>query len=243
MASRVCRLSEQEFDLNYSILNPSCKDAILILHGWGSNQQIMQQAFGQVLPEYKHIYVDMPGFGKSPNDQPLTTEDYAEIMRDFLSQLNEKPVAILGHSFGGKVAALLEPDLLILLSSAGIPVPKPFGVRVKIALFRLLRPFGIARLRRLFVSADAKEMNEGMYQTFKNVVNEDFSDHFSSFGGRGLCIWGKDDTATPLWTGAQINKLLGNSRLVPMEGDHFFFLQHRGQVADLIKEEIQKIKR
>ena len=240
MASKTCRHNGRDFVLNYTFVHPAQPRSILILHGWGSNQQIMQQALGAYLPEYKHIYVDMPGFGKSPNELPLTTGDYAAIVRDFLTRIGEEPVAIVGHSFGGKVATLLDPPLLVLLSSAGIPVPKSLNVRLKIRLFKLLKPFGIARLRKLFVSADAKEMNAGMYQTFKNVVDEDFTEHFRAFGGRGLCIWGKDDTATPLWTGAQINKLLGNSRLVPMEGDHFFFLQRGRQIADLIEEEINR---
>ncbi len=237
MASKSCRYEGYDFVLNYTRLNPGHKRSILILHGWGSNQQIMQQAFGKFLPEYQHIYVDMPGFGKSPNDRSLTTEDYAAILRIFLEQIGITPEIIAGHSFGGKVATLLNPPCLVLLSSAGIPVPKPFKVRFKIRLFKLLKPFGIAYLRRLFVSADAQGMNEGMYQTFKNVVDEDFSDQFAAFEGQGLCFWGKEDTATPLWTGAQINKLIGNSKLIPMEGDHFFFLKNAVEIAEKIEEE------
>ena len=237
MASKICRYEGDDFALNYTRLNPGREHSILILHGWGSNQQIMQQAFGKFLPEYQHIYVDMPGFGKSPNDRPLTTEDYAAILRIFLEQIGVTPEIIAGHSFGGKVATLLNPPCLVLLSSAGIPVPKPLKIRLKIRLFKLLKPFGITSLRRLFVSADAQGMNEGMYQTFKNVLDEDFSDQFAAFEGQGLCFWGKEDTATPLWTGAQINKHIGNSKLIPMEGDHFFFLKHGVEIAGIITKE------
>ncbi len=236
MASKVCRHDGHEFNINYTLLNPSKEKSVLFLHGWGSNQQIMQQAFAKSLPELRHIYVDMPGFGKSPNEISLTTNDYVVIVRDFLDQLGVEPEIIAGHSFGGKVATLLNPSCLVLLSSAGIPVPKPLKVKLKIRLFKLLKPFGITKLRKFFVSSDAKEMNEGMYQTFKNVVDEDFTGSFSQFGGKALCIWGKDDTATPLWTGAQINKLIGNSKLIPMDGDHFFFITNAAAVASEIEE-------
>ncbi len=236
MALKVCRHNGIEFPVNYTLINPSNNRSILFLHGWGSNQEIMQQAFANLLPDFKHIYIDMPGFGKSPNDSPLTTNDYAEIVRGFLDQLGIDPDIIVGHSFGGKVATLLDPHCLVLLSSAGIPVPKPLKVRLKIKLFKLLKPFGIAKLRRFFVSSDAKEMNEGMYQTFKNVVDEDFSRYFEAFDGKALCIWGKSDTATPLWTGAQINKLLDNSKLIPMDGDHFFFIPNAAAVANEIEK-------
>jgi pimeloyl-ACP methyl ester carboxylesterase len=237
MASKLCHYDGHDFAVNYTLLNPAKPSSILILHGWGSNQVIMQQALGKYLPGFKHIYVDLPGFGKSPNDVPLTTGDYAAILRDFLVQIGEKPAIIAGHSFGGKVATLLDPSCLVLLSSAGILVTKPYKIRLTIALFKLLKPFGIAKLRKFFVSGDAKEMNEGMYQTFKNVVDEDFTDRFAAYSGKGLCFWGKDDTATPLWTGAQINKLLGESKLIPMEGDHFFFLHHGKEIAQTIEQE------
>jgi len=237
MASKLCRYKGDDFAINYTRLNPGCENSILILHGWGSNQQIMQQAFGDTLPEYQHIYLDMPGFGKSPNDRPLTTEDYAAILRIFLEQIGIKPEIIAGHSFGGKVATLLNPECLVLLSSAGIPVPKSLKIRFKIRLFKLLKPLGFSKIRHLFVSADAQGMSEGMYQTFKNVVDEDFSDRFAAYAGRGLCFWGKEDTATPLWTGAQINKLIGNSKLIPMNGDHFFFLKNAAEIANTIKKE------
>jgi pimeloyl-ACP methyl ester carboxylesterase len=237
MAAKTIHCCGREFDLNYTQLNPTQPDAIVILHGWGSHQGIMQQAFGSQLPAFKQFYLDLPGFGKSPNDVALTTHDYAQIVRIFLEQIGVAPRVVMGHSFGGKVATLLAPPCLVLLSSAGIRVPKSLKVRMKIALFKALKPFGIAKVRSLFVSSDAKGMNAGMYQTFKNVVDEDFSEHFAAFAGRGLCFWGRADTATPLWTGAQINKLLGNSRLIPMEGDHFFFLHHAGEIARTIEQE------
>ena len=235
MASKLCRYDGHDYAVNYTLLHPAQKRSILILHGWGSNQQIMQQAFGQFLPDFKHIYLDMPGFGKSPNDRALTTEDYAAIVRIFLEQIDEKPAVIAGHSFGGKVATLLDPDCLVLLSSAGIPVPKSFKVRFKIRLFKLLKPLGFSKLRSFFVSADAQGMSEGMYQTFKNVVDEDFSEHFAARNGQALCFWGTKDTATPLCTGEQINRLIGNSKLSPMEGDHFFFVKHAGEIAEKIE--------
>ncbi len=237
MASKLCRYGGHDYTINYTLVNAAQQRSILILHGWGSNQQIMQQAFGKFLPSFKHIYLDMPGFGKSPNERALTTEDYAAIIRNFLEQTGETPVVIVGHSFGGKVATLLDPKCLVLLSSAGIPVPKSFKVRFKIGLFKLMKPLGFSRLRTLFVSADAQGMSEGMYQTFKNVVDEDFTDRFAARSGQALCFWGTEDTATPLWTGAQINKLIGDSRLVPMEGDHFFFVKHAQEIAETIEKD------
>ena len=232
----------ESFSLSYTLKNPAQSKTILILHGWGSNKEIMQQAFGAHLGEFKHIYLDMPGFGASVNENTiLTTQDYANMVNLFLKELNIKPDIVVGHSFGGKVATLLKPKYLVLLSSAGILVPKPFKVRAKIAIFKLLKPFGIAKIRKLFVSDDAKEMNHAMYETFKNVVDEYFEDNFKNYSGKALLFWGKEDTATPLWTAKKINSYIKDSQLFPLNGDHFFFLQNAKFIADKISSECKDI--
>jgi alpha/beta hydrolase family protein len=143
----------------------------------------------------------------------------------------------MGHSFGGKIAALLAPRNLILLSSAGIIEPKPFVVRAKIAIFKILKRLGLAGLWRAFASKDAAGMSKTMYETLKNVVNEDFRDIFSALSPQNaLIFWGKDDRATSLKSGELIHSLIRNSKFYPLAGDHFFFLQS----ADFIGEQIEK---
>ncbi len=236
MANREIRYQNHRYNINYEILYHDKPQSIIILHGWGSNKEIMKQAFGKHFKAYRHIYIDMPGFGKSPNDTILNTKDYASIMIALLKELSITPDVIFGHSFGGKVATLMHPKLLVLLSSAGIPIPKPFNVRAKIKLFKLLKPLGLHSLGRLFASKDVEGMNQGMYETFKNVVDEDFSPHFKAFDNPALLFWGKEDTATPLYAGEKIAALIAKSHFYPLEGDHYFFLKH----ANFIEEKIEK---
>ncbi len=237
MASREVVYQGKKFELSYELVNPANQDAVLVLHGWGSNKEIMMGAFSNYLKNLKHLYMDLPGFGRSTNEFTLTTQEYAGIVRAFCESMQLTPKIIMGHSFGGKVATLLQPECLVLLSSSGILVPKPFGVRAKIALFKFLKPLGLSRLRNLFVSADAKGMSEAMYGTFKNVVNEEFEEHFVHYKGNAILFWGKQDSATPLWTAEKIVTLTPKGRLFPLEGDHYFFL---GQ-GTFISSEIEKL--
>ncbi|MEE8588693.1 MAG: alpha/beta hydrolase, partial [Sulfurimonadaceae bacterium] len=78
---------------------------------------------------------------------------------------------------------------------------------------------------------DAKQLSEIMYQTFKNVVNEDLTTDFKEYSGKALLCWGKDDTATPLYTAEKMTELIADSRLVVFEGDHYFFMQQAEAVA------------
>jgi len=226
------------FAISYEILNSSQKTDIIFLHGWGSSKALMKQAFAKTLPEFRHIYIDMPGFGASSCSVALKTEDYAAILELFLSEIGVHKNIILGHSFGGKVATLLNPKLLVLVASAGILVPKPFKIRAKIALFKLLKLSGLTSLRRFFVAPDAAGMSEVMYQTFKNVVNEDFTNHFKAFKNKALLCFGKADTATPLWTGEVISTLIADSRLVVFEGDHYFLFQEGASIAREIEQSL-----
>jgi pimeloyl-ACP methyl ester carboxylesterase len=147
---------------------------------------------------------------------------------------------ILGHSFGGKVATLLAPDLLVLVGSAGILVPKPFKIRAKIALFKLLKFTGFTSLRRLFIAPDAQGLSQPMYETFKHVVNEDFTEKFRAFKGKALLCFGIQDTATPLWTAYTIAELINDSRVVEFDGDHYFFLEQGEKVAKEIEKTVLK---
>ena len=236
MASKEIRYKEQTFKLSYELVNPAKDEVLLVLHGWGSNKEIMKQAFGNTLPDYKHIYLDMPGFGKSTNEMILTTVDYANIVKLFLDELGVTASIAMGHSFGGKVSTLLYTPCLVLLSSAGIVTVKPWSVKVKIATFKLLKPLGMKKIRELFVAPDAQGMSHEMYETFKNVVDEDFEAEFAKSKSKALCFWGKEDTATPLYTGEKIADLIENSVFYPLDGDHFFFLTHKDFIAKAIKE-------
>jgi len=99
MASKEIRYKEQTFKLAYELVNPTKDEVLLVLHGWGSNKEIMKQAFAKTLPDYKHIYLDMPGFGKSTNEMILTTEDYANIVKLFLDALDVQPSNRYGTLF------------------------------------------------------------------------------------------------------------------------------------------------
>lgn len=235
MAVKTVQYQQHTFSISYEIINPSARFDIIFLHGWGSHKNLMKHAFGSHLNAFRHVYVDMPGFGNSTCNMALSTEDYANILESFISQINVSKSIIVGHSFGGKVATLLNPDLLVLVASAGILVPKPLKVRVKIALFKFLKATGLTSLRRFFVAPDAQGLSEPMYETFKQVVNEDFTEAFGNFKGKALLCFGRQDTATPLWTAYKIADLIPESKVVEYDGDHYFFLEQAGSVAKEIE--------
>lgn len=226
------KLEGQCFEISYEFLNNQQSQSIVFLHGWGSNKELMKQAFGHSFVSFNHLYIDLPGFGRSFNEIPLNTQRYAQIIQEFLQILDCKVQIIVGHSFGGKIATLLAPKELVLLSTAGIVCPKSWLVRSKIILAKLAKKLGITTT--YLRAKDANHLNDGMYQTFKQVVDEDFSPHFSLCSSKTYIFWGKQDRATPLSSGELIHSLIKGSFFYAFEGDHYFFLHQARQIEGQI---------
>ncbi|KHG34223.1 alpha/beta hydrolase [Sulfurospirillum sp. MES] len=239
MAKKEILFEGARYRLSYEMLRPHCEKAILFLHGWGSNKESMKHAFSKTFPYCTHLYLDLPGFGDSSiEERVLNSQEYAAIVNAFLDALSIRPWMIVGHSFGGKVATLLHPEILVLLSSAGIVAPKSFKVRFKIALFKCFKPFFPKRFYRFFATKDVEGMSETMYEILKCVVNEDFSDTFAKIRSQTFIFWGKEDKATPLLSGETIHTLIAGSRFFPLEGDHFFFLRNGETIEKIMMESL-----
>ena len=232
MATKSLTVNNKFFEISYEIVNPTATKDIVFLHGWGSNKDIMKNVFSKYLPNFRHIYIDLPGFGKSKNEYVLTTNDYVKITEEFLKLLNSSKDIIVGHSYGGKVATLLNPKNLVLLSSAGILEKKSLDVKIKIFFAKVLNFLGLRNITKKFRSKDVNTMSENMYTTFKNVVNEDFSSYFSNFSNNTLIFWGEKDTATSLESGKNIANLIKKSTFISYDGDHYFFVKN---VEDITK--------
>lgn len=230
------------YELSYEILNQDKKKSLLILHGWGANKELMKQAFSKNLNDFCQIYLDLPGFGNSSAPKSLYSQDYVNIIKEFLKEKKLDINIFLGHSFGGKIAALLVLDFqkaqLVLLSNSGILAKKSFKVRFKIILFKFLKKLGLGKFYRYFASKDGVNLNPLMYQTFKNVVDEDLSQTFAKIDNKSLIFWGIEDKATPLKSGETMHKLIKTSEFYPLEGDHFFFLKHSLFIVNKIKENL-----
>ena len=224
--------------IHYELFNFHQKDTIIFLHGWGSNKEIMK-IFQNKFDDYKLLFIDLPGFGKSETNEIWTTQKYTQTIEAFLEELNIEKFCIIGHSFGGKIATLLNPKYLILLSSAGIPQPKPFKVHLKIKLFKFLKFFFKTEfIKQLFVSNDVKHMKQNMYETFKNVVDEDFSEIFKQCTSKSLVFGGENDTAVTPHSNKRIGELL-NCQVHILNGDHYFFLDNINNL--IIVSDIKKL--
>ena len=109
--------------VNYLDYGNKKKDAIVLLHGWGQNIEMMQMLGEPFKNEYRIIIVDFPGFGLSPEPKRvMDVNDYTILIEELLKKLKVKNPILIGHSFGGRVsvkyASRNDVKKVILLSPA-----------------------------------------------------------------------------------------------------------------------------
>jgi esterase len=101
--------------LHYSVYGSESLPALIILHGLlGSSDN--WHSFGKIFGERFRTFIpDARNHGRSPHIEGFNYQAMAEDVREFIQQQNLFSVSLLGHSMGGKtaaLAALLYPELV-----------------------------------------------------------------------------------------------------------------------------------
>lgn len=78
--------------------------ALLMLHGVGGNHSAFAPQLEQLNQQAYCLAWDMPGYGTSSLDQPLTWDSLCEQLITLLDQHGIEKVNLLGHSLGGMLA-------------------------------------------------------------------------------------------------------------------------------------------
>ncbi len=243
-----------DFNIYYEKIG-SGKENIIILPGWGNTRPTFNLMI-DALKKYYNVYIlDYPGFGNSsfPN-RNLTIYDYAELMQNFINILDIKDPIVITHSFGTRIALILNAKLkikfkkLIIIDGAGIKKKKCILLKSKQFLYKLLKKLSIIfpkkfkklylkKLVNIFGSADYKSLNDNMKKTFSNIVSEDLSYLLKDISSETLLIWGEKDCDTPLKDGIKMNNSIIDSGLIIIKnGTHFSYLDVPFYVNNIIIE-------
>ena len=214
---------------------------VLLLHGWGSNADSFNYLEKHLAPNFHVFSLDLPGFGGS--SLPPTAwslNDYVELVKSFIAKLEITMPAVVGHSFGGRIAICLGAQglasKLILANSAGVRPRRNPSYYLKVYLFKLaknllslappnLRPILLERLQQRFGSSDYRNANPILRKTLVNVVNEDLTALLPNIKAPTLLIWGENDTATPVYQAKIMEQKIPDVGLVVLKGaGHYSFL-------------------
>lgn len=234
---------------------------ILILPGWGDTRKTFKMMIEYLQINYTVYIIDYPGFGNSIfPDHDLTIYDYTNMIKDFMEEEKIVNPIIIAHSFGGRIATLLagyykeKIDKLVFIDVAGIKPKKSIFKLLKQSLYKLLkkikyifpkkkRNIYLKRLFKFFASTDYKALDNSMYQTFKNIINEDLKYYYSYIVIPTLIIWGEKDNDTPLKDGYYMNKKIEQSSLIVLpDAGHFSYLTYPTLTNQIISQFLDEKK-
>lgn len=217
---------------------------IVFLHGWGCDGSI----FGPVanrLYNYAGYLVDFSGFGQSP-PPPKSGWDvvnYAGELKHFFDNNNLDKTVIVAHSFGCRVAMVFaanypeKVEKLLLVAPAGL---RKFSLKrwLKVSKYRcrkFLHSVGLVEKPSGCGSADYLNCSDEMKNTFVKVINQDLSLYAKRIECETLIVNGRDDCETTLAHAKKLNKLIRNSTLAEIDGDHFAFFRSPKAFAQTIE--------
>jgi len=237
------------------------KRPLLILHGWGSNKQVMMPLAKQ-LAKYRDCYVfDLPGFGNSSlPERPWNVDDYADFIQQFITDQEFEQVDLLVHSFGGRIALKLcaraEAKELIgkvlITGGAGMKPKRSFSYYLKKYTAKLLKaPFyvlpknlrvkALNGLRQTAIwqslgSSDYSKLSGVMRKTFVQTVTEYLEPCLPNIPHKTLLLWGENDDAAPLYQAKRMEKGIPNAALVVIDNaGHYAFLDRPSQFTSIAK--------
>lgn len=236
--------------------NPEGKPVVL-MHGWGCDATTVASIAKALEPTRRVINIDLPGHGKSqeppmlPDGKPWGVYEYADAVEKLSRQLGLEKPALVGHSYGGRVAIVIgsrsEVEKIVLVDSAGIKPKRPLKYYVKVYSFkaqkRLLPLFVgkkkaakiIEKKRSKSGSADYRNASPVMRMVMSKSVNQDLRHLLPGISAPTLLIWGENDTATPVADARLMEKLIPDAGLVTFKGaGHYSFLDNPVQFRAVI---------
>lgn len=233
---------------------------VVLLHGWGCSSDLMKPVADGLGERCRVLRIDFPGHGKSGRPpEPWGVPEYAEALKDALEQLHWFPCAVVGHSFGCRVAAYLAagcPELftkIVMTGAAGIRPPQSEAAKKRSEEYRKYKKLaeGLGRLpllggaaaamqeklRKKYGSADYNALDEEMRKTFVKVISLDLTDRYPLIRQPVLLLWGDKDTETPLAMGRKMETLIPDCALILLEGGtHFAYLEQIARFNTIIRQ-------
>ncbi|HVM07407.1 MAG TPA: alpha/beta hydrolase [Acidimicrobiales bacterium] len=170
------------------------------------------------------IAVDLPGFGGVNPEPPAAwgAAEYASWLEPLFDDL-EGSVVVVGHSFGGRVAAHLaerRPDAVAALVLAGVPLlrrtdrppakaPAAFRAAKWLNKRGVLPDERMEAMRKKYGSADYRNADGIMRDVLVKVTNETYEEQLRAIRCPVELVWGENDDAAPVSVAREATTILG----------------------------------
>lgn len=227
---------------------------IVWLHGWGRSSDDFVR-IGELLASQgvTSVALDMPGFGASPLP-PFTggAREYAHYLEPILKSIvGSRPVVVVGHSFGGRVAVVLgarQPQMFQHIVFTGAPLlPRTGGSRKspvsyrairRLAKWRLISEGRLEEAKQKYGSADYRAASGQLRDILVATLAERYEEDLAKLSTPVTMFWGADDTDVPVDVAQRALALIGTpGALQVIEGvGHLTPTQAVDEMAKLVSK-------
>ncbi len=228
---------------------------VLLLHGWGSSFDAYKGVISALQDKCKLTALSFPGCGESSlPENPLCTDDYVELVLEFIKKLNLENPILVGHSHGCRVimkavgTGKISPQKIVFIDGAGLKPKRSLSYYAKVYSYKTAKFFltlpvvknyteeTLGRARNRFGSADYNSAPPVMKKTLSNLVNEDMTPFIKNIKASTLLIWGENDTATPLWMAKKLEKTISDCGLCVIKNTgHWSFVENPVQAHAILR--------
>ena len=219
--------------VEYTLLGNENRDTILFLHGWGMSKSAFSHTIKLLEKNYSILTLTMPTI--EPTISVWTLFDYVELVENILSMNNIQNLIVVCHSFGFRVAMLLNKRIkikkIIVTGGAGIKKEKYLDFFKKINKNNIKILLNSKKIKNLFektASTDYKALSPTNRKTFINIVNLNLN-FALKFNCPLLLFWGTKDSETPIWIAKQTHKKNTNAKLILTNSNHFAYIENNAQ--------------
>jgi|SRR3989339_71853 len=204
---------------------------LVILPGWGGTKETWQAYTDLAKRDFDVQVINLPCFGDEtcPNEV-WGIEEYSQFIKSQISNL-KSPVVLLGHSFGGQLAAYFASqnpemiDKLILFAPALFRHKRGlrkllFGAAAKLGklIFKLpfIEKFDVWAKKLLYKAADSPDYNETSgikREIFKKIIKQDLTEYLPKISVPTLLVQGNFDKYVPVKNSERAARLIPNAKL------------------------------
>lgn len=233
----------KDCDVNFINYGKKDSQAIVYLHGWGQNIEMMKPVADPFSEEFNIVIIDLPGFGKSEEPKEVwSLYDYVDCVKELLESLDIEEPILIGHSFGGKISLLYSSmykvKKLVLFGSPFKKEVQKESLKLK-TLKALKKVPGINKLegfaKKHIGSTDYRNASEVMRKILVEHVNLDITDKVKKIKCPTLIVWGTLDSEVPIARAHELEELIDNSGLVVYENcTHYAYLERLNQTINVL---------
>ncbi len=231
-------------DTNYYEAGRENGRSLLLLHGMTSSGDSYRELMVSLADTYHLIAPDIPGFGFSEMTTPYTMDHLVEWLAAFLAAVELDECVLVGHSFGGVLAAhfaLAYPEdvnRLILIAPALLSTQRvpDFVIKAGVSLglvslgttisqSRLVVPY---QIKSAFYQPEKQpesvwqrrlrdyEQAQASAFVVKAISNNGEVTDWRKLAHPTCLIWGEEDAVVPLRDGLALAEMLPHAELHPV---------------------------